>query len=202
MKTKKFFIGVYLLLSLVVVGGLLIFFIGDINISVTLRGFADAEENVAFMTAARYITNYGNRLYHLLFLSFLLYGIIKKKKKFIKIALIYIVVQIIASGVITEGLKIAVGRPRPGHGFEHDFFTTSDRFKSFPSGHTSDAFSSAGVLWLFLSSKILIAISFIFSLMIGLSRIFVGAHYLLDVITGMAIGFLTALVITKKVCNL
>lgn len=202
-KTKKLFIGVYFLLSLVVAGGLLIFFIGDINISTTLRGLA--EENADLMTVSRYLTNYGNRLYHLLFLSFIFYGVIKKKKKFIRITLIYIVVQIIATGVITEGLKFVVGRPRPRavqkYGFEHRFFTTRTSFKSFPSGHTSDAFSSAGVLWFFLSSKFLIISCTIYSLLIGLSRIFIGGHYFLDVIVGIVIGFLTALVITKKICN-
>jgi undecaprenyl-diphosphatase len=185
-----------LLLAVVSAGALLIIIFGDISVSGSMRNFA--VHRPAVMKAARYLTEHGNKIYHFFFLMLLIFGLVGKKKKFLRIVLIYIIVQAIATGFITEGLKFAVGRPRPGHGFEHELFTLRCSFRSFPSGHTADAFSSAGVLWFFMPSYLSALGFFVYSLGIGLSRIFVGAHYLLDVLAGISFGFLTGLIITHK----
>ena len=194
--TKKFFAGILLLLLIVTISSALIFIYGDINLTSHLRAFA--KENQPFLMVSKFITDYGNPFYYLIFIFLIITGIIKKKKKLWKIGLIYIIVQIVASLIITGGLKILVGRPRPGRGFQHQFLTSRSTFKSFPSGHTTDAFSSAGILWGFLKGYPLSVVSFLFSLAIGLSRVFVGSHYFLDVVAGMSIGFLTGIIITKK----
>ena len=169
---------------------------GDVNITGSLRGFAKA--NPAFESFCKTVTDYGNPLYYSVFGLFFLYGLVKKKKRLMKMLLVYMLIQLAASVIITGSLKIIVGRPRPGHGFEHDFFTKSSRFKSFPSGHTTDAFSSAGTIWMFIKNLPFAGAAIIFSLLIGLTRIFVGSHYLLDVTAGMLVGFLTALLISKR----
>ncbi len=200
-KTTKLYSGLLLFLITLAVGLTLIFIYGDIAISDYLR--AVTAQNPGLKSFFRIVTDYGNPLYYAIFIFILLYGIIKKRKRILKLALIYILVQVIASGIITGGLKIAVGRPRPKpaakyKSFKHDFFTESSEYKSFPSGHTTDAFSSAGVLWGFLSSYLFSFLAFGFSMLIGISRIFVGSHYPLDVLAGMAVGFLTGLIITIK----
>ncbi len=200
-KTAKFYSGLGLFGTILATGLILTFIYGDIAISDSFRSIS--ANNPGINRFFKIITDYGNTFYYILFISFILYGLIRKKKKYLKIALIYIVVQIIASGIITGGLKIAVGRPRPKpaaryKSFKHDFFTDSSEYKSFPSGHTTDAFGSAGVLWGFISSYSLSFLTFGFSMLIGNSRIFVGSHYPLDVLAGMTVGFLTGLIITFK----
>ncbi|MFH1416231.1 MAG: phosphatase PAP2 family protein [Elusimicrobiota bacterium] len=195
-KTKKFYTGILLMMTVITAGSVLIAFYGDIGISGKLSAFAASRPG--FLKFSKFVTDTGNPFYYALFTALLAWGIIKKRKDIIRMVIIYIVVQIIASMIITGGLKILVGRPRPGHGFEHHFMTSSSRCKSFPSGHTTDAFCSAGVMWLFLRSWLLSGIFFAYSLFIGLTRVFVRSHYLLDVLAGMFIGFLTGLILMRK----
>lgn len=63
---------------------------------------------------------------------------------------------------------------------------------SFPSGHTASAFAAAvAVLW--HNRKIGIPV-FIFSLLMGFSRIYVQVHYCSDVIGGLISGTICALI--------
>ncbi len=193
--TKKFYSGIILLSIVLFTGLYLISTYGDIQVSSFLRTFAI--NNPLFLKFCKLVTDYGNPLYYVIFAFLFLKGIFKKDQKLIKVFTTYLIIQLVASLVITGGLKILIGRPRPGHGFEHQFFTNRSTFKSFPSGHTTDAFSSAGVFWIFSKSYPFSILTFLLSLIIGLSRIFVHAHYMMDVLTGMVIGFLTALLISK-----
>lgn len=118
---------------------------------------------------------------------------------------------ILASGLavlISEGIKYVVNRPRPDPSFEGS---------SFPSSHTSVAFV-AFFFYLFcvknpkwLSGKLKIGgggmtvdrSKFIWSLtvfmvlleavLVGLLRVYVGAHYLTDVVAGIFVGFIAVL---------
>ncbi|MEO0974608.1 MAG: phosphatase PAP2 family protein, partial [Pseudomonadota bacterium] len=63
---------------------------------------------------------------------------------------------------------------------------------SFPSGHTFATFSVAGVLLAFTRQTSLRLLLLLGAAAIGLSRVFVGVHWPLDVIAGAAGGLLTA----------
>ena len=194
--SKKIYLGRILIIIIFVMGLLFVFFIGDKNISNSLNSFSLDHPN--FHKCMEIITNYGNYFYYLTFLSFFIYGAIRKDKRSWKIGFIYIGVQLVISVLITRGLKISIGRPRPGFGNTHIPFAGKYTFESFPSGHAVDAFCSAGVLWGFLSSYILLFLSFFFSLLIGLSRIFLGVHYFLDVLVGMSLGFISGILLTHR----
>jgi membrane-associated phospholipid phosphatase len=92
---------------------------------------------------------------------------------------------------VTSGLKIAVGRQRPD---SHFTGVTDEQFLSFPSGHTSGAFSvavGAAVVarmrgyrsepYLWIGGTLLAAGA-------GYFRIAADRHYLTDVLGGAAIG--------------
>jgi len=64
---------------------------------------------------------------------------------------------------------------------------------SFPSGHTAAAFTVAGVYYLVLQRKSLRAPLFALATLIGLSRMAVGAHWPLDVLSGATLGWASAL---------
>ena len=196
MKKKKFFAGCLLISLSILTGGILVSVFGDINLTSSLRNFSLNHPD--FIKVINFITKYGNYLYYFLFTGFFLYGVFKKEKKLVKIGVIYFVLQIVISVLFTTFIKNAIGRPRPGYGYTHHFFTGRYIYESFPSGHAVDASCSAGVLWSFLSSYSLSFSSFLFSLLIGLSRIFIGAHYFLDVLAGMVLGFFPSILVMSK----
>ncbi|MBQ7838479.1 MAG: phosphatase PAP2 family protein [Clostridia bacterium] len=65
---------------------------------------------------------------------------------------------------------------------------------SFPSGHTSSAFTFAMAITLVLKNKGAAIASFIFAFLMGISRIYVGVHYPTDVIVGAVVGILYAVI--------
>ena len=82
--------------------------------------------------------------------------------------------------------------------FSHN---SGDYFKSWPSGHTSAAFCFCLLPFLGAASKktnkytsvILFGIGFAFTLLMALARIVIGAHFLSDVSSALAIGVLLTL---------
>lgn len=70
----------------------------------------------------------------------------------------------------------------------------SSKSLSFPSGHTSSAFTFAMALTLTLKNKWASIGSFVFAFLMGISRIYVGVHYPTDVIAGAFVGILYAVI--------
>lgn len=103
----------------------------------------------------------------------------------------YVLITVAISGLISNIIKRAIGRPRPElfgeQGlFSFNPFVRNSDFESFPSGHAT----TCGALWT--------ALALLFPplrwplLMVGLylafTRIFVGAHYPSDVLVGFGWG--------------
>ncbi len=89
--------------------------------------------------------------------------------------------------LFSQALKRSLHRPRPTsaiQGFEA-LAENPDRF-SFPSGHTTAAFAAAvalaGAPFGIGPAALVLAVG------IGLSRVYLGAHYPLDVAVGVALG--------------
>ena len=66
---------------------------------------------------------------------------------------------------------------------------------SFASSHASTTFSLATIF--FYVTRGDIKLLFLWSFLIGYSRIYLGVHYFLDVIIGFLVGFLTSVVIYR-----
>jgi membrane-associated phospholipid phosphatase len=90
-------------------------------------------------------------------------------------------VSVIANALMIEGLKAMTGITRPNRG-EH----------SFPSGHTSNAFVNATVLYLEYreQNRILAWSGYVFATATGILRIMNNAHWLSDVVAGAGIGIM------------
>ena len=117
---------------------------------------------------------------------------------------LFLLTTISLTGVLTQVIKHIIGRPRPNYSSENgsfgfEFFSFESSFHSFPSGHTSTIFAVALALSM-LTPKIKIYYIF-FALIVGLSRVVVGAHFFSDVIGGVIVAFIgikLTLLIFKK----
>jgi membrane-associated phospholipid phosphatase len=102
-----------------------------------------------------------------------------------------VLVVAVAAGIeaLNAGLKLAFHRPRPELAFVH-----LDTY-SFPSGHAAGSaaiYSLLAVLVarrLGLGGRILVGVATVaLLLVIGFSRLYLGAHYLSDVLAGLSLG--------------
>lgn len=94
------------------------------------------------------------------------------------------------TGIITTSLKFAFNRERPFITYPDDIFehATKAGSLSFPSGHTSAAFSVATSLCLEFPKWYVIAPSMLWASTVGYSRMYLGVHYPSDVLVGAIIG--------------
>ena len=147
------------------------------------------------------ITELGNSAWYFslsIFFGLLFYVI--KKIKIIKLKKIDALISFFISsficllivGVVTQIFKHLIGRARPNYtnfdeGFVFDFFTFNSSYHSFPSGHSSTIFM---VCLIFCAVLPKLKYCFLFmALIIALSRVVVGAHFLSDVIAGGLLSY-------------
>jgi undecaprenyl-diphosphatase len=103
--------------------------------------------------------------------------------------------SMLAIDAVVQILKWTIGRARPYHFFTEDPTLVNILFAkplthSFPSGHTSAAFSAAVLMSALYGPKC----HFLYAIaaLVGISRIYVGVHYPSDVLAGALIGVLGA----------
>ncbi len=101
------------------------------------------------------------------------------------------------AGLLSNGLKRIVREPRP--------YEVDTRIKQwsggggfgFPSGHSADAMAAATAFTLAWPELYVAAVFYGWALLIMFSRIFLGVHDPGDVIAGMFLGILSALIIFR-----
>jgi len=101
---------------------------------------------------------------------------------------LYIGVSIGVGGLITQGLKYTINRPRPAVVYPDIIAYEPETMLSFPSGHTSLAFSTATALCLKYPKWYVIAPSALWACSVGYSRMNLGVHYPSDVLAGAVVG--------------
>lgn len=102
--------------------------------------------------------------------------------------------SLIAAGAITPLLKVAVGRSRPSQ-TEGTFVSEGGR--SFPSGHTTQAFALASVIASHYRSPWVKAAAYGLAGAVGWARMENNAHYASDVVAGALIGTLVGKTVVK-----
>src|SRR5438552_16504357 len=99
------------------------------------------------------------------------------------------------AGVTTRAIKIATGRARPSVKSEARWNgpQLSSKYQAFPSGHTAS--STAFFVALFLARKKIGGPLLLIPILIALSRMILGAHYLSDVTVAAIVGVISALLV-------
>jgi len=97
--------------------------------------------------------------------------------------------------IILHSLKRIMEVPRPAGVLGSDtFYIIGKRFTrhAFPSGHTTTIFTLMGVIAFTFRKNSLYIIGLIFALLVGFSRLAVGAHWPVDVLGGAILGWFCA----------
>ena len=85
-------------------------------------------------------------------------------------------------------LKNIINRARPYDVIEGLILIGSRQLDaSFPSGHTSTAFTCVAALWKYLKKPYAVLL-LVLATLIALSRLYIGVHYPSDVVAGLLIG--------------
>jgi undecaprenyl-diphosphatase len=122
------------------------------------------------------------------------------KKKEVRILGITLLAAMTVSYNITATIKILIARPRPFIGLGNVIVLgLADKGYSFPSGHSVTAFATAVILASHFRRHVLF---YSLAAIMAFSRVYVGAHYPSDVITGSIIGILIGLVLVKVLSSL
>lgn len=132
-----------------------------------------------------------------LFFIILFFLALRGKKDFREVVFLFLAFAL-GWTVNSVVLKDTFARPRPEFSLNNVIIVGKHETDfSFPSGH---AFTIALLALLVARKKDSLMIFFIpFTLLVGLSRIYLGAHYPSDVLVGLGLGFLYGLVINGVV---
>jgi membrane-associated phospholipid phosphatase len=108
---------------------------------------------------------------------------------------IMVIASVTTSGLLQTFAKEAVGRSRPGSGrgpFNYKPFAGEVDYHSFPSGHTMLSVATAWILARQVNFLPLKIIFYSMPVITGASRVYVGAHWLSDIVLGSALGIACA----------
>ena len=112
-----------------------------------------------------------------------------------------VMLAFLLSALIAQILKNLFSMPRPKQFFapgQYHYFiegVTGLGFASFPSGHTTSVFALATLLAIFTKNRKAKIAFLLTGIAVGYSRIYLGQHFLGDVLMGSCIGTLTALLV-------
>lgn len=135
-----------------------------------------------------------------LYLS-IIFVVIQQWKKSAWIVILGLVLSIVIADQVASGiLKELIARPRPTHDPEiaHQVVTvfgyTGGMF-GFASSHAANSFALALLTALIFKNRVYIFPIFLWAIANSYSRIYLGVHYVGDILAGMLIGFISALII-------
>lgn len=138
-----------------------------------------------------YFTNFGDGLFCVA-IGLLLFIF---KRKFLSLM---VLTSYAISGIIAQVLKYFILEARPAVYLKdtaYPYFiekVTLHNYHAFPSGHSASAFALAATLGFAIKNKNYSILLLIGAILVGYSRIYLGLHFIDDVLAGTVIGFLTA----------
>ncbi len=123
----------------------------------------------------------------------------RRDKKWVRIFLSMLIALSIA-GLAGRAIKVTTGRARPSVKSEQMWNGprwSDSKYHSFPSGHVD---ASLGFFAILLLASWRIGLPCLaIPIVIGFSRIYLGAHYLSDVVCAAVLGIVSAIVVAKLI---
>lgn len=101
---------------------------------------------------------------------------------------LYVASTTASTALLNAGLKLIFKRPRPFKAFPGFTAVYTPNSYSFPSGHTSSAFSATTALSRAYPKWYVVAPSMLWAGAVGYSRMYLGVHNPSDVLAGAALG--------------
>lgn len=128
-----------------------------------------------------------------------LHGVVTKNEYSVETGMIAIQ-SALFSAITTRALKMTFNRARPYKELgPHEFFNTESKNHSFPSGHTTWAFSIASVFsYRYKETKWVPFVSYGLAALGGFERMYDRKHWTSDVLLGATIGTVTGLFLCKS----
>ena len=161
----------------------------------SVRDFMMQHQNPAMRNFMRYVSLFGDWPSHAA-VGLVLLGIAWRggSQKWTRIFLAMLLAMILA-GVVGTVIKRTVPRPRPSVQTEMRWGGPrfSSKYHSFPSGHVAASTAFFGVL--FIARRRVGLACLAIPILIGFSRMYIGAHYLSDVVCAAILGTLCALIV-------
>jgi membrane-associated phospholipid phosphatase len=140
-----------------------------------------------FTRFAAYFTGAGGGRFTLTLAALAAISLLVRRKPVLALIL---VITVLAERELVEWLKNLTDRPRPGFG------AINPASMAFPSGHSANSMTAYLAIALLAvpasHRRPVIVAAVILSLMVGLSRIYLGVHWPSDVIGGWALGLIAA----------
>lgn len=164
------------------------------KIDVAIVEWIQSFSNGFFDFIFKIITFFGDQLFFII-LGVLIFWLVDKREAF------KMVVAFLASSIVVGVLKVVVGRPRPHESGKGPISIGKPTHgNSFPSGHAlGSGLMFYGLKDTFGKNKIIKGFLWALLFLVPLSRMYLGQHYLTDVIVGTVIGILGIIVIFKVV---
>jgi membrane-associated phospholipid phosphatase len=164
----------------------------------TVRDFMAQHQNQGVRTFMENVSRFGDWPGHFaLGLVFTAVAWWRGNKKWTRIFLAMLIALSIA-GLAGRAIKISTGRARPSVKSEHVWNgprLTGSKYHSFPSGHVDASMGFFGVL--LLARRRIGWACLPIPILIGFSRLYLGAHYLSDVVCAAVLGTLCAILVWR-----
>lgn len=119
------------------------------------------------------------------------------RKKYLSLMIIS---SYLISGIFVQILKSFISEARPAYflaNTNYPYFiknVTLHNYHSFPSGHAASAFALAAVLSFSVKNKSYSILFLLLAALVGYSRIYLGQHFMDDVLPGSFLGIISAII--------
>ena len=137
-----------------------------------------------------FVVFYIDKLPYVVYTALVLFSIVKNRS-----LAILLLVSLVLTGLFIPQIKEMIGRDRPYETLDARVLVTPGTEKSFPSNHAVQAFLAATLVFGYY--RRIGIILFVFATIVSLGRVYIGVHYISDILGGAVIGILFALLLLK-----